>query len=168
MFEYTYVLAVSADYLAKFLKQQGVYSSFADSLYVKDAGEITIVKKLELTEEEETALGAVIAAYPAARPRFVVEASLEQAVQLGQKMIIEFATGNVLLGITAANKTRDVRIATAAVISALQTGSLYDAMAECRLIPAAAKDLVFVTDARLLEFINKIETYLGITLSSAV
>jgi hypothetical protein len=39
-------------------------------------------------------------------------------------------------------------------------------MDQVRAIPAESKDPIFVTDARMLEFINSIETYLGLPKSS--
>lgn len=95
-----------------------------------------------------------------------IEELISAAIQFGHKTVVEFAAENVLLGITQLGMTSPVRAATAKVVSALSTGSLYDAIGECRAIPAEQKDLVFVTDIRLLQFINKIEAYLGLPLST--
>jgi hypothetical protein len=91
---------------------------------------------------------------------------LEPAQKFAAKIIAEFASENILMGITQAGMTGTVRAATTSTIAALVTGSLYDAMAEARAIPAENKDPVFVTDARLLQFINKIEAYLGLPAST--
>jgi hypothetical protein len=45
---------------------------------------------------------------------------------------------------------------------------LYDAIAQAKAIPAENKDSVFITDARLIKFINKVEEYLGIPLSTTL
>jgi hypothetical protein len=95
-----------------------------------------------------------------------VKTIIDEAIKFGNELIIEFAAENVVLGITQAGMTTAVRSAAAQVINALQTGSLYDAIQECRAIPSESKDSIFVTDARLLQFINKIESKLGITLST--
>lgn len=95
----------------------------------------------------------------------IVTVILSNAISFGNKLITEMAAENILLGITQAGKTNSVRKALAEVINALQTGSLYDAIVEARLIPDDKKDLVFITNARLLVFINKIETYLNLPLS---
>jgi len=68
------------------------------------------------------------------------------AIAFGHQVIAEMATENILLGITQAGKTSSVRKASAEVISALSTGSLYDAIAEIRTIPAESKDAVFFFD----------------------
>jgi hypothetical protein len=94
-----------------------------------------------------------------------IKFAVERAILFGQSIIAEFAAENVLLGITEASMTNQVRKVTMQVTSALNTGALYDAIAECRAIPEEDKDDVFITNDRLLTFINKIEEYLGIPLS---
>jgi len=93
---------------------------------------------------------------------------VSEALSKGQSLIQEFITENLVLGITQAGKTKEVRQAMAEVTSCLQTGSLYDAIDELRLIPAESKDAVFITDTRILSYINKIESYLGLELSTEV
>lgn len=93
---------------------------------------------------------------------------LSPAKSFGLSIIDQFAAENILLGITQAGMTNQVRKNTAQVIAALSTGSLYDAIYEARQIPAEAKDPVFVTDARLLTFVNIIEEYLGAPKSTSL
>lgn len=88
------------------------------------------------------------------------------AMAAGKALMEEFILENVKLGITQAGKTRDVRLALREVKDCLETGSLYDAMDEIRAIPEAAKDETFVSDARLLTFLNKIEAILALPLST--
>jgi hypothetical protein len=97
-----------------------------------------------------------------------LEEKLVAASSLGRQLINSFIQENVELGITQAGKTKAVRQAMAEVTSCLMTGSLYDAIDELRIIPAEYKDLVFITDARILSYINKIETHLELTLSTEV
>lgn len=93
---------------------------------------------------------------------------ISSAVAFGMDLMIEFASENVMLGITQAGMTNAVRQRTAQIVNCLMTGSLYDAIVQARAIPAEDKDPTFLTDARLLAFVNKIETYLGIPLSVAL
>ena len=97
-----------------------------------------------------------------------VEYLIADAVSFGQRLLVKFAAENVLMGITQLGMTSAVRHALSDVVQCLQTGSLYDAMASVRAIPAENKDATFVTDARLLAFINSIEQYLGRALSVAL
>jgi len=54
------------------------------------------------------------------------------------------------------------------VMIAAQSGSLYEMIVRLRAIPAESKDAKYITDARILACINKIETYLGLPLSTEV
>jgi hypothetical protein len=98
----------------------------------------------------------------------IKNAVLTPAISFGQEMVITFAAENIGLGITQAGMTTTVRAATANVVSALQTGSLYDAITAARAIPEESYDATFVTEARILLFINKIEDYLGIPRSLTI
>lgn len=93
---------------------------------------------------------------------------LTPAIAKGQELIVMFAAENISLGITQAGMTTQVRTVTAGVVSALSTGSLYDAITAARAIPPASYDSTFVTADRLLSFINKIEVYLGIPVSTSL
>ena len=97
-----------------------------------------------------------------------VEYAIADACAFGQRLLIKFAAENVLLGITQVGKTAAVRGALSAVIQCLQTGSLYDAVAQVRAVPAESKDATFVTDARLLAFINSCEDYLSLPRSTSL
>lgn len=97
-----------------------------------------------------------------------VQKIIAEAINFGTKLISFYAADNVLLGITQAGMTTFVRTAMAGVVSALGTGSLYEAIDLAKATPAGDKDGTFINDARLLQFVNKIETYLGITLSTTL
>jgi hypothetical protein len=93
---------------------------------------------------------------------------LTNAINFGMQIMKDFTKENMVLGITQDGMTGTVRKAMIEVISALQTGSLYDAIAEAKAIPQESKDAKYITDARLLSFVNKIEEYLGIELSQSL
>jgi hypothetical protein len=97
-----------------------------------------------------------------------VQNILANAKAFGENLMNEFTTENIMLGITADSMTGTVRKNMVEVIMALQTGSLYDAITEAKAIPADKKDAKYITDARLLAFVNKIETYLGVALSQTL
>jgi hypothetical protein len=97
-----------------------------------------------------------------------VAQAIEDSIDFGWSVLRDFSKENVMLGITQAGMTNRVRTVTAEVINALSTGSLYDAIAQAKAIPAENKDSVFITDARLIKFINKVEEYLGIPLSTTL
>jgi hypothetical protein len=97
-----------------------------------------------------------------------IESVIRNSITFGSKLITQFAAENVLLGITQAGMTSAVRQHMGEVISALQTGSLYEAIANAKAVPSGNKDATFITDVRILSFVNKIESYLGITLSTSL
>ena len=123
--------------------------------------------KFEIVFEEEIQADRIKPA-PVPTTSQIVMAKIVSARQFGEQMISEMAAENVLLGITQAGKTNAVRKASSEVINALQTGSLYDAIAEIRAIPSESKDAIFLSDARLLVVVNKIETYLELPHSESL
>lgn len=100
------------------------------------------------------------AAKSSANIKIYTESILSNAMDFGKKLIVEFGAENMRMNITQLGKTNEVRIALNGVMSALLAGSLYDAITEVKKIPVEAKDATFVTDIRLLVFVNKIEDYL--------
>lgn len=94
-----------------------------------------------------------------------IKVIIKNAVDFGQGLIINFAAENVAMGITQAGKTRDVATYLAPLQVLLNGGSLYGAIDTINdLITAGIpSDLSpFVTETRLLEYREIIETYLGI------
>lgn len=137
------------------------------------------IGQVELFDEEGNSLGlqdlpnlaeieSLADSYLAYQSEYNLKRIVEGALGKGQALIQEFITENLVLGITQAGKTKEVRQAMAEVTSCLMTGSLYDAIDELRLIPTEAKDATFITDVRILSYINKIESYLGLELSTEI
>jgi hypothetical protein len=88
--------------------------------------------------------------------------AVKAAIDFGSQLLVDFASENIILGITADNMTKTVRQNMSEIILALQTGSLYDAIDEIDAIPAESKDGKYITDARLQEYRDKITNFLGI------
>ena len=97
-----------------------------------------------------------------------IKKTVRSAISFGNKIIVEFAAENIQLGITQLGMTKSVRQTMAGVASALQTGSLYDAIDEVREIPDSKKDGKFISNKRLLKYVNKIEEFLGIEKSTYI
>lgn len=93
---------------------------------------------------------------------------IEAAKKFGNEISNEFSAENVLLGISADNMTGTVLNALAGVLVACTAGSLKEAITRTKALPSESKDAKYVTDARLLAFVNKIETYLQIPLSTTL
>ena len=90
---------------------------------------------------------------------------VRKAQAFGQGLMTKFAAENVMLGITQDGKTGEVLDKMTGVVNAMQSGSLYEAIARAKAIPQSEYDSKYVTNARLYSFINEIERYLGIDAS---
>jgi hypothetical protein len=122
-------------------------------------------------ENFETQMAAIdLTAYNTAiapTPTQVVEKKISDAKDFGESILKEFATENVLMGITQAGKTEAVTRYLHFVEHYIEQGSLYAAINEINTkltegIPAELSP--FVTTARITVFLNKIKVYLGITI----
>lgn len=107
----------------------------------------------EIVEDTEA-----IAAYEAQR---ALKQAVQGAINFGQQLLVDFAAENVAMGITQDGMTKSVRQKMSEITSALQTGSLYDAIEEIDAIPAEAKDAKYITDERLAAYKQRILDYLG-------
>lgn len=96
----------------------------------------------------------------------LVKQSINNAMAFGSNLLLEYSTENVLLGITQENKTGEVLSKLSLVLPAIQSGSLYEAISRIKAIPSSDYDSKYITQARLLIFVNKIEQYLGLSLST--
>jgi len=136
--------------------------------FIHSGTSVTLLYKVPLTEEQQAAIQLADVEFVDNISIFynVMNTILIPARVFGQKMIDDFVCENILMGITQEDKTSYVRVTLREVMECLVTGSLYDAIAEVRAIPAESRDEKYLSTARLLGFINKVEKYLGIPLST--
>jgi len=92
-----------------------------------------------------------------------IEDVLAASKAFGASLVDEFTTENVLMGITASGQTNAVRKALYETWQAIETGSLHDAIYEAEQVTRTSP---FLTETRLRAFINELESYLGLPLSS--
>jgi len=97
-----------------------------------------------------------------------IENVIENSILFGAQLLREFSAENVLLGITQENKTGEVLTKLSGVMSAIIAGSLYEAINRTKAIPSSDYDSKYITAARLIKFLNRIETYLGIPLTETL
>jgi len=86
----------------------------------------------------------------------------------GDSLVTKFTAENRILGITGSGKSGAVLTVMGPIMSALDSGSLDVAVAIMKAIPSASKDSTFITNARILSYVNAIETHLGETLSTSL
>ena len=99
---------------------------------------------------------------------YIRDGILTPALQFGDELLKEFASENIAMGITQDIMTGHVRLIATNIMDAVSTGSLYDAMSAIRSIPVEEYDAKYITAGRLLTYLNKIETYLGLPLSETL
>lgn len=131
--------------------------SIDSSLYLNFETEVTVA--------HEEQIDLVIGAFNQLTPLKQVQQIVQNAINFGNQIIFDFTVENVLLGITQLGLTTHVRKVTTEIITALTTGSLYDAIVEVKALHPDDLDSDILTPARLLKFRNKLEAYLGLPLS---
>jgi len=93
-----------------------------------------------------------------------IKRTVQGAIQFGQNLIIQFASENVLMGITQAGKTKLIADTLKDVSYYLNSGSLYEADNAASLVQITEEMSPFLTPARITTFRNKIRAYLGLPL----
>lgn len=99
-----------------------------------------------------------------------INESISEAAAFGVKLSTEYATSNVLQGITIAGHTQMVADYLKDLAYYLHNGSLYAAIAEMNTMIADTSDAKaaltpYVTNNLLYLYLNKIQTYLQIALT---
>lgn len=139
-------------------------AGFATVAYVETVGDqVNIYFTEEVPSETLTLLETTVDEHQPQLTEELVSKRIDEAITFGMQLIRQYVVENVMLGITQANMTSTVRVRLAGITDALMTGSLYDALAAISAIPAEHKDGVFISNARLLTFGNKIRVHLGLT-----
>lgn len=115
----------------------------------------------EFTYEFVDLSAQIAAQQQAAQLRSIVT----NAMAFGSKLMEDFIVENVQMGITQDGKSEAVLDAMAPVEAALRTGTLYVALERLKTIPQELKDDKYITNERLLVFVNRLEEYLGLELS---
>jgi hypothetical protein len=169
MFEYVIQnTPIDADGFASDLDNANL--TFLFSHIAQENGSTSVFFTQELFGVELAAYESVVANHDpsiSATNKYVVRL-VADAMAFGTALITEFGAENTLMGIEQLGMTRTVRRATADVAAAMQAGALLDAIQAMRDIPPEDKDATFVTDVRLLKYIQSVEKYLGLTLSTGV
>jgi len=145
--------------------------------------ELTVYLTTDFTAQQESDLDSLVANWVDYTTTESLKIYLDESVfPFIKDLINTFAAENMALGITQAGKTADVlglfvkgydlhsNSRPLSLRDCFDTGSLYEACNVIEHIRGAPSEFSgmdpFITDARLLEMKNKIETFLGIPLSS--
>ena len=168
-------MAYEINLLRATINYTGKYHLFHKSLNASFSGftqtgtNVTLKYSTPISEQEQADIQLADVSFVDSDPLEYIKSNiLVPARSFGESLINDFAAENILLGITSSGLTNHVRKTLSETTDCLLTGSLYDAIYEAKAIPAEKKDAVFITNARILGFVNKIEAYLGMPLSNSL
>ena len=136
-------------------------------IYDDEGNEIGFVEVPDHYEEHlaTDSAAAHITTLPPKTPEELAKAAIIEAMEFGSEMMLNFSKENVLLGISQAGKTKPVLDFLLEVKTAMDTGSLYAAIAEIDSLISAglpAELEPFITEDRLTTFKRNIQAYLKI------
>jgi len=92
---------------------------------------------------------------------------LHEHAEFGKSLAAQFAIENVVMGIDV-NESDAVLLKMDGVLAALSNGYLETAIKRAKAVPSGDYDAEFITAARLLSYVNAIETKLGVSLSQSL
>ena len=101
-------------------------------------------------------------------PMSVAQTTLQNDIAFSNGILTQFLVENNMLGVYQAGMSQTLRTLLEPTFEALLTGSLQDAVALLKAIPTESYDTVFITEKRLLCYLNAVEEYLGIPVSTSL
>ena len=144
----------------------------AQPIYGDEIIKTTISYDVSFSQSKYDAKDAIIAAKlaeeEAARPFENIKSAIRSARAFGEDLGIEFGAENVVLGISADGKSSEVLDKLTHIIAALNVGSLDVAIDLIKNFDVTKKDAKYITDERLIKYLNLIEGYLGLPLSETL
>lgn len=148
------------------IRQNSVLSSIFEGLSQdNNSSDFNCHFLLSLTVEQIQELENIILTHNGYPPTALsAQNAIKNAINFGNQLIIEFASENVLMGITQAGQTKAVADYLVDVTRYAQTGALYEVINEVDRLSTAGlpPELApFITQTRLDEFKQKILDYLS-------
>lgn len=135
--------------------------------YINTFGqEVTIFFENELSLNQQTKLTTVVQKHTGKTIDEIISNLYDSAILFGAALMKDFVEENIKLGITRLKLTNHVRKTLFEVKDAAETGSLYDAIKEISILNPVNFDSIILTPTRILAVRNKIESFLGIQLST--
>lgn len=156
MYSYPYSKQYNLDKLVNEIAAAGIPMISMD---LPSSSEFIVNTANALTNTQITALNAVVASHTlTTNVQDIVASKISAARDFGLKLITQYGAQNVLSGYSV-EQIQDIMSRTARAQVALNTGSLYVAIAELNAIET---DDTIITAAKIKVFRNQIEDYLGI------
>lgn len=131
-------------------------------------GEDSVAAQIQAKWDSIEADSAEAVLYTQKATLAVVKKQVQNIAAFSADLLNQFAAENIAMGITQDNKTEDVLDTMLPVMNALQGGAPTIAIKRAKAISPSAYDSKYVTAARLLAYVNKIEAFLGLSQSSSL
>lgn len=127
------------------------------------SGQMTIVvlTDQELSVGEEMVLNQIVSDHDPFDVTLAVRASIRKSIIGAQDIVEQFATENVLMGITEAGKTKLIADAVSPVMYYLQTGAVTVAIEELQAIQIDETMAPFLTEVRRSQYVEKLQQLLA-------
>lgn len=159
---YTYIKTIKPDRLHLEIENAEIpYFQYVETV----DNTVNLYFSQELSNEDKSNLDSIVDSHILSTTSESVDIIINNAVDFGLNTISQFRKENVLMGITQAGKTGAVTDYLHKLIHYTITGSLYQAVSEIDrlLLEGLPEELEpFITEVRLLDYKNKINTYLGV------
>lgn len=131
-------------------------------------GEPSLAQKIEDKWASIQADSDEAVAYAQKAQMAAISKKVAEIAAFSTTLLNQFNAENIAMGITADNKTEDVLDIMLPVVNALQSGAPTIAIKRVKAIPSASYIPKYVTAARLLSYVNKIEAFLELPVSSSL
>lgn len=131
-------------------------------------GDPSLAQKIQTYWDAIQSNSAQATAYTQKAALAAVTVQVEAIAAFSTALLNQFAAENIAMGITADGKTEDVLDTMLPVMNALQGGAPTIAIKRAKAISPSSYDSKYVTAARLLSYVNKIEAFLGLSLSQSL
>lgn len=132
------------------------------------SGDPSLAEQIQAYWDSIQSNSAEAVAYTQKAQLAAVKKQVEGIAAFSADLLNQFAAENIAMGITQDNKTEDVLDVMLPVMNALQGGAPTIAIKRAKAIPESSYDSKYVTAARLLAYVNKIEAFLGLPQSSSL
>lgn len=137
------------------------FYDFLNTYFENDLMYAEVHTTQSLTTEEQDILTALINAHTTLDMEAIVKAKVNKAINGSNEIIKQFATENILMGITQAGKTKLIADTMSSVMYYCQTGSLYEVLTALNAINITPEMSPFLTTARRDEYITKFTSLLA-------
>ena len=152
---YLYQKTVNFDKLHKELQATCPHYDFLNTYFENDLMYAEVHATQDLTVEEQVTLTALVNAHTTLDMETIIKAKVNKAIYGANEIIKQFATENIMMGITQAGKTKLIADSMSSVMYYCQTGSLYEVLTALNAITITQEMSPFLTEARKIEYIAK-------------